>query len=121
MNGEGINDIDDELRRDVWEEGFDVEGGSRDDNKRYIEDIDEYKKKGKVLSELEEEIERKKELLRDMKDLEDEKEDLSGDIEKLKGKNDFLEEDCEEGEEDMEVYKEVRGNCREDFEKDEEK
>ncbi|WP_186297478.1 plasmid recombination protein, partial [Staphylococcus epidermidis] len=71
MNRQAINHIHDELTTHLCQQGFDVERGSTDDNKTYIQDIHEYKKKAKVLSELDQQIETKKQLLRDINDLHD--------------------------------------------------
>ncbi|MDT0758889.1 MobV family relaxase, partial [Staphylococcus epidermidis] len=121
MNRQAINHIHDELTTHLCQQGFDVERGSTDDNKTYIQDIHEYKKKAKVLSELDQQIETKKQLLRDINDLHDEKEDLTRDIQNLKRKNYFLQEDSQQVQEDIDLYKHLRAISRDDFKKDEEK
>lgn len=121
MNRQAIHHIHDELTTHLCQQGFDVERGSTDDNKTYIQDIHEYKKKAKVLSELDQQIETKKQLLRDINDLHDEKEHLTRDIQNLKRKNHFLQEDSQQAQEDIDLYKQLRTISRDDFEKYEEK
>jgi len=116
-----INHIHDELSTHLCQQGFDVERGSTDDNKTYIQDIHEYKKKAKVLSELDQQIEPKKQLLRDINDLHDEKEDLTRNIQNLKRKNHFLTEESQQVQEDIDLYKQLKANFRDDFKKGEEK
>lgn len=66
-------------------------------------------------------LETKKQLLRDINDLHDEKENLTRDIQNLKWKNHFLQEDSQQVQEDIDLYKQMRANSRDDFKKDEEK
>ena len=117
MNRQAINHIHNELTTHLCQQGFDVERGSTDDNKTYIQDIHEYKKKAHVLSELDQQIETKKQLLRDINDLHDEKEDLTRNIQNLKRKNHFLQEDPQRDQEDIDLYKQLRAIFRDDFKK----
>lgn len=121
MNRQAVNEIHDELTEHLCQQGFDVERGSTKENKTYVKDIHEYKKKEKTLSELDQQIDTKKRLLTDINELQDEKVDLIQKIKNLKKKNRFLQEESEQLQNDIGTYRDMRDVSRAGMKKDEEK